>query len=158
MATAKKQVGDKFFNRELSWIEFNDRVLREGLRRDIPLLEQLNFLSIVTSNFNEFFQVRVASVKRLLKNSPGGKDISGRTPKQQLKDISARAREVMQAQQEAIQKQIIPALAKEGFVCKRPKQFTVQQKEFAQEIFKAQILPLLTPLRTDSQEFPRIAN
>ncbi|MBO4547563.1 MAG: polyphosphate kinase 1, partial [Treponema sp.] len=158
MATAKIQVGDKFFNRELSWIEFNDRVLREGLRRDIPLLEQLNFLSIVTSNFNEFFQVRVASVKRLLKNSPGGKDISGRTPKQQLKDISARARGVMQAQQEAIQKQIIPALAKEGFVCKRPKQFTVQQKEFAQEIFKAQILPLLTPLRTDSQEFPRIAN
>ena len=158
MAIAKKQATNKFLNRELSWIEFNDRVLREGLRRDIPLLEQLNFLSIVTSNFNEFFQVRVASVKRLLKNSPGGKDISGRTPKQQLKDISLRARQVMQAQQEALQKQIIPALAKEGFVCKRPKQFTVQQKEFAQEIFKAQILPLLTPLRTDSDEFPRIAN
>lgn len=149
---------DKYLNRELSWIEFNDRVLREGKRSDIPLLEQLNFLSIVTSNFNEFFQVRVASVKRLLKNSPGGKDISGRTPKQQLKDISTRARQVMQEQQDALQKRIIPALAKEGFVCKRPKQFTVQQKEFAQEIFKAQILPLLTPLRTDSQEFPKIAN
>ncbi|MCR5047198.1 MAG: polyphosphate kinase 1 [Treponema sp.] len=157
--SAKKQMtNDKYLNRELSWIEFNDRVLREGKRSDIPLLEQLNFLSIVTSNFNEFFQVRVASVKRLLKNSPGGKDISGRTPKQQLKDISTRARQVMQEQQDALQKRIIPALAKEGFVCKRPKQFTVQQKEFAQEIFKAQILPLLTPLRTDSQEFPKIAN
>ncbi|MBO7122154.1 MAG: polyphosphate kinase 1 [Treponema sp.] len=158
MAAAKTTATNKFLNRELSWIEFNDRVLREGLRRDIPLLEQLNFLSIVTSNFNEFFQVRVASVKRLLKNSPGGKDISGRTPKQQLKDISVRARQVMQAQQEALQKQIVPALAKEGFVYKRPKQFNVAQKEFAQEIFKAQILPLLTPLRTDSDEFPRIAN
>lgn len=158
MAAAKTAGKDIFLNRELSWIEFNDRVLREGLRRDIPLLEQLNFLSIVTSNFNEFFQVRVASVKRLLKNAPGGKDISGRTPKQQLKDISSRARQVMQAQQEALQKQIIPALAKEGFVYKRPKQFSVAQKEFAQEIFKAQILPLLTPLRTDSDEFPKIAN
>ncbi|MBQ3837591.1 MAG: polyphosphate kinase 1, partial [Treponema sp.] len=120
MAAAKTTGKDIFLNRELSWIEFNDRVLREGLRRDIPLLEQLTFLSIVTSNFNEFFQVRVASVKRLLKNAPGGKDISGRTPKQQLKDISARARQVMQAQQDALQKQIIPALAKEGFVYKRP--------------------------------------
>ena len=158
MATAKKQTGDKFFNRELSWIEFNGRVLREGLRGDIPLLEQLTFLSIVTSNFNEFFQVRVASVKRLLKNSPGGKDISGRTPKQQLKDICARAREVMQAQQDALKKKIVPALAKEGFVYKRPSQFTIPQKEFAQEIFKAQILPLLTPLRADSDELPKIAN
>ena len=158
MAAAKTTGKDIFLNRELSWIEINDRVLREGKRTDIPLLEQLTFLSIVTSNFNEFFQVRVASVKRLLKNAPGGKDISGRTPKQQLKDISARARQVMQAQQDALQKQIIPALAKEGFVYKRPKQFSVAQKEFAQEIFKAQILPLLTPLRTDSDEFPKIGN
>ena len=154
----KQSTGDKFLNRELSWIEFNARVLREGLRSDIPLLEQLMFLSIVTSNFNEFFQVRVASVKRLLKNAPGGKDISGRTPKQQLKDISARAREVMSEQQDALKKKIVPALAKEGFVYKRPAQFSEQQKEFAQEIFKAQILPLLTPLRTDSDEFPKIAN
>lgn len=154
----KQTTDDKFLNRELSWIEFNARVLREGLRDDIPLLEQLTFLSIVTSNFNEFFQVRVASVKRLLKNAPGGKDISGRTPKQQLKDISARAREVMSEQQDALKKKIVPALAREGFVYKRPAQFTEQQKEFAQEIFKAQILPLLTPLRTDSDDFPKIAN
>ncbi len=157
-ASAKTTGKDIFLNRELSWIEFNARVLREGLRGDIPLLEQLNFLSIVTSNFNEFFQVRVASVKRLFKNSPGGKDISGRTPKQQLKDISERAHQVMKEQQEALQKKIIPALAKEGFVYKKPKNFSVQQKEFAQEIFKAQILPLLTPLRTDSEVFPKIAN
>ena len=149
---------DLFLNRELSWIEFNGRVLREGLRNDIPLLEQLNFLSIVTSNFNEFFQVRVASVKRLLKTSPGGKDISGRTPKQQLKDISERARAVMKEQQDALQKKIIPALAKEGFVYKRPAQFSVAQKEYAQEIFKAQVLPLLTPLRADGDELPKIAN
>ena len=157
-ASAKTTSKDIFLNRELSWIEFNYRVLREGKRADIPLLEQLNFLSIVTSNFNEFFQVRVASVKRLLKNSPGGKDISGRTPKQQLKEISERARAVMGEQQEALQKRVIPALAKEGFVYKRPESFTLTQKEFTQEIFKAQILPLLTPLRTDSDEFPKIAN
>lgn len=157
MATAKS-VSDKFINRELSWIEFNARVLHEGLRRDIPLLERINFLSIVTSNFNEFFQVRVASVRRLLKRAPSSKDISGLTPKQQLKAISVRAHEVMEQQQECLKKEIIPALAKEGFVYKKPDSWTAAQKEFAEELFKSQILPLLTPLRTDTEEFPQIVN
>ena len=113
MAKAKIS-SDKFLNRELSWIEFNARVLSEGLRSDVPLLERLMFLSIVTSNFNEFFQVRVASIKRLLKNAPGVKDISGLTPKQQLRAISERAHEVMSEQQECLKNQILPLLAKEG--------------------------------------------
>ena len=57
---------NRYFNRELSWLEFNARVLHQGLRKELPLLERLQFLSIVTSNFDEFFQVRVASVKRTL--------------------------------------------------------------------------------------------
>ncbi len=151
-------VKDKFLNRELSWIEFNARVLHEGLRHDIPLLERVNFLSIVTSNFNEFFQVRVGSLKRLLKSKSVAKDISGLTPKQQLKAISLRAHEVMAAQQECLKKEIVPALAKEGFVYKTAKNFSSAQKEFTQDIFKNQILPLLTPLRTDTEEFPHIVN
>lgn len=149
---------DTFLNRELSWIEFNARVLHEGLRSDIPLLERITFLSIVTSNFNEFFQVRVASIKRLLKTAPTSKDISGLTPKQQIKAISARAHEVMAKQQECLKTQIIPQLAKEGFVYKREKEFSAAQKDFTNDIFKNQILPLLTPLRTDTEQFPQIVN
>ena len=69
-----------YTNRELSWIEFNARVLYQACRQDLPLLERVQFLSIVTSNFNEFFQVRVASIKRMLKVDPRKKDISGYTP------------------------------------------------------------------------------
>ena len=70
-----------FFNRELSWLEFNARVLKQGLRKELPLLERLQFLSIVTSNFDEFFQVRVAATKRMLEASPDLADASGLTPK-----------------------------------------------------------------------------
>ena len=61
---------NRFFNRELSWIEFNGRVLFQALRKDLPLMERLQFLAIVSSNFDEFFQVRVASVKRMLTENP----------------------------------------------------------------------------------------
>ena len=80
-----------FFNRELSWIEFNARVLYQACRNDLPLLERIQFLSIVTSNFNEFFQVRVASIKRMQKIDSRKKDISGYTPTTLLKQISVRA-------------------------------------------------------------------
>ena len=83
-----------FFNRELSWIEFNARILFHGLRQDIPLLERLQFISIVTSNFDEFFQVRVASVKRQLFSEPEKKDISGLLPEMVLHQISARAHKI----------------------------------------------------------------
>ena len=61
---------NKFINRELSWLEFNARVLKQGLRKELPLLERLQFLSIVSSNFDEFFQVRVAATKRMLESYP----------------------------------------------------------------------------------------
>ena len=71
----------RFFNRELSWLEFNYRVLFQGLCKELPLLERLQFISIVTSNFDEFFQVRVASVKRMLMESPKKVDVGGLTPR-----------------------------------------------------------------------------
>ena len=79
----------KLFNRELSWIEFNARVLNEAVRKDTPLLERLNFIGITESNFDEFFQVRVASIKRNLKLNPHKKDASGMVPLTILKKIAA---------------------------------------------------------------------
>ena len=85
----------RFFNRELSWLEFNNRVLTQALRKDLPLLERLQFLAIVSSNFDEFFQVRVASVKRTLFSNPEFQDPSGLTPRMQLSAISARAHQIV---------------------------------------------------------------
>lgn len=147
-----------FFNRELSWIEFNNRVLFEACRKDIPLLERVQFLSIVTSNFNEFFQVRVASIKRAQKIDNRKKDISGYIPSALLKQISVRAHEVVNQKNEVLQKEIFPLLEKEGYVYVKPDKMTQEQKVFCQKEFNDNILPLLTPLRTDTETFPLISN
>ncbi|MBR5032665.1 MAG: polyphosphate kinase 1 [Treponema sp.] len=147
-----------FFNRELSWLEFNARVLKQGLRKELPLLERLQFLSIVSSNFDEFFQVRVAATKRMLESNPDFADASGLTPKMVLSSISARAHQIIRQQQECLVNDLLPALGKEGLVYVKPDQYTPQQTEYLQKLFRTEIFPLLTPLRTDTEPFPHIKN
>ena len=147
-----------FFNRELSWIEFNARVLYQACRKDLPLMDRIQFLSIVTSNFNEFFQVRVASIKRMQKIDPRKKDISGFTPTALLKQISVRAQEVVAKKNDCLKNEIFPLLEKEGYIYTKPENFTAEQKNFCQREFNQNILPLLTPLRTDTDTFPKISN
>ena len=147
-----------FFNRELSWLEFNARVLKQGLRKELPLLERVQFLSIVTSNFDEFFQVRVAATKRQLEANPDLADASGLTPKLVLSSISARAHQIIRQQQDCLVNDLIPALAKEGLVYVSPAQYTPQQTDYLQKLFRSEIFPLLTPLRTDTEAFPHIKN
>ncbi len=148
----------RYFNRELSWLEFNARVLYQGLRKELPLLERLQFLSIVTSNFDEFFQVRVASVKRALYENPDLADVSGLTPKLQLTSISARTHQIIREQQNCLMNDVLPELAKNGLVYIQPEKYTQNQSEFISKIFKTDIYPLLTPLRTDTEAFPHIKN
>ena len=147
-----------FFNRELSWLEFNARVLKQGLRKELPLLERVQFLSIVTSNFDEFFQVRVAATKRLLESNPDFTDASGLTPKMVLSSISARAHQIIRQQQDCLINDLLPALAKEGLVYVPQSEYTPQQSEYLQKLFRSEIFPLLTPLRTDTEAFPHIKN
>ena len=147
-----------FFNRELSWLEFNARVLKQGLRKELPLLERVQFLSIVTSNFDEFFQVRVAATKRLLESNPEMADASGLTPKLVLSSISARAHQIIRQQQDCLINDLLPALAKEGLVYVPPAEYTPQQTDYLQKLFRSEIFPLLTPLRTDTEAFPHIKN
>ena len=149
---------DRFFNRELSWLEFNARVLFQGLNKELPLLERLQFLSIVTSNFDEFFQVRVASVKRLLMENSNQMDASGLSPQMILTSISARAHQIVRSQQECLMTDILPSLAEKGFVYITPIQYTPAQIEYLSGVFNSQIFPLLTPLRTDMEAFPHIKN
>lgn len=148
----------RFFNRELSWIEFNNRVLYQALRKEIPLMERIQFLSIVTSNFDEFFQVRVASVKRTMMENPEFVDISGLTSEMVLHQISSRCHQISNVQHDCIKNDIIPELESKNIVYVKPENFTRQQADYAQNLFRTEIFPLLTPLRTDTEVFPTVAN
>ena len=149
---------ERYFNRELSWLEFNARVLFQGLNKELPLLERLQFLSIVSSNFDEFFQVRVAAIKRLLAENPNFTDVSGLSPQMVFTSVSARAHQIIRSQQECLMSDILPALAEKGFVYVTPMQYTQQQSDYLNGVFNAEIFPLLTPLRTDIEAFPHIKN
>ena len=149
---------ERYFNRELSWLEFNARVLFQGLNKELPLLERLQFLSIVTSNFDEFFQVRVASVKRLIMENSNQTDASGLSPQMVYTSIAARAHQIIRTQQECLMTDILPSLAEKGLVYITPMQYNQQQIEYLSGVFNSEIFPLLTPLRTDVEAFPHIKN
>lgn len=148
----------RFFNRELSWIEFNGRVLHQALRKDLPLLERLQFLSIISSNFDEFFQVRVASVKRLQYTNPEQVDVSGLTPELVLHQISARAHQIIRSQHECLKNDVLPEFRKKNIVYLKPENFSISQAEYAQNFLNNEVYPILTPLRTDTEIFPHIGN
>ncbi|MBE6344723.1 MAG: polyphosphate kinase 1 [Spirochaetaceae bacterium] len=147
-----------YFNRELSWIEFNARVLYQACRKDIPIIERLKFLAIVSSNFDEFFMVRVAGLKNRLQTNPEEKDLCSLTPSEQLKLISKRVHEITDKQYSVLVNEVIPELAKVGIQYVPPKEFTVEQKNFTQSLFQREIFPLLTPLRTDSNVSLHMSN
>src|SRR5688572_3784188 len=100
-----------YINRELSWLEFNQRVLEEALRRDTPLLERLKFLSIVTSNLDEFFMVRVAGLRRQVKSQTVQRGADGLTADEQLRAVAARCHAMVQSQYRCLKEQVLPGLA-----------------------------------------------
>ena len=139
-----------FLNRELSWIDFNERILKEGLRRDLPPLERFKYLSIVASNFDEFFMVRVAAIKRALV-SGGGADPSGIGPADLLKRISQKTRMIIGRQFDAMLNEILPSLANGGLSLRRPLYWSPSQREYLESLFAREIYPLLTPLRVEDE-------
>ena len=108
-----------YTNRELSWVKFDERVLREAKNKQIPLFERLKFLSIVSSNLDEFYMVRVASLKDMVDADYTKKDIAGLTPKQQLKLISAKTHELVASQYSTYNRSLIPALTEAGLTVLR---------------------------------------
>ena len=140
-----------FFNRELSWIDFNERVLEEGLRKDLPPLERLKFLSIVASNFDEFFMVRVAAIKRAME-AGGAADPSGLSPAELLERITRKVRSMIVRQHDALVNEVLPDLAKGGLSLRRPLYWSASQREYLESLFVREIFPLLTPLRLEEAE------
>ena len=148
-----------FFNRELSWVEFNARVLNQACDKTLPLLERLKFMTITSSNFDEFFMVRVAGLKAKALSMPDWKDSSGLTAKEQLSKISKRVHELTDIQTEVLNREIIPSLAEKGIVYVSSKDFDSNQEHFSEILFNEEIFPLLTPLRADTnQTFSLITN
>ena len=142
-----------YLSRDLSWVDFNERVMKEGLREEMPLLERIRFLSIVSTNFDEFFMVRVAALKRMLRSDSGKiLDPSGLTVDQQLKAISERVHSIVNKQYECLRNEIFPGLSKNGLSLLGPDSWSVPQLDFLDSFFVGQIYPVLTPLRLEDDK------
>jgi polyphosphate kinase len=152
-------------NRELAWIEFNARILNEATKRSLPLLQRLNFLSIVSSNFDEFFMVRVAGLKNEIRQSEEGNPerSSGSqgtdTAQGLLKSVSARVREIVTHQYSCLIEDVLPGLAEAGLELLAPSSWSPTLKSYLEAYFIEQVFPLITPLRFDEEEeLPTIGN
>ncbi|PGM88056.1 polyphosphate kinase [Bacillus cereus] len=147
-------------NRELSWLAFNERVLQEAQDENNPLLERLKFISIFSSNLDEFFMVRVAGLKDQVSagfNQPENK--AGLTPKKQLNKIAIKAHDLMTVQYDTFKGYVLPALELEGIERLTFHDLTKEQREFIEEYFDEQIFPVLTPVAIDAyRPFPMLLN
>jgi len=147
-------------NRELSWLAFNERVLQEALDERNPLLERFKFISIFSSNLDEFFMVRVAGLKDQVRagfNQPENK--AGLTPKQQLDKISQKTHELVDLQYNTIQSVLLPKLQEEGISRLSFDELTPEQRVFIEEYFDEQIFPVLTPVAVDAyRPLPMLLN
>jgi len=147
------------FNRELSWIEFNSRVLEEGLDRSLRLLERLKFLSIFSTNLDEFFMVRVAGLQEQLETNPSSLSPDGLTPATQLKLISERLRPLLKVQTDCLLHEILPGLEALGVRLVEYADVTDDQRQELERFFAERVFPVLTPLAVDpGHPFPYISN
>jgi polyphosphate kinase len=148
-----------YLNRELSWLEFNRRVLWEGRDPRNPLLERLKFLAIFSSNLDEFFQVRVAGLKQQLSAGYGERTADGMTPEDQLNAISAVVRGMQRQHSECLMQEVLPGLASAGIHLLDMADTTEAEQEYLDQYFHTHVFPVLTPLAVDpAHPFPYISN
>lgn len=149
-----------YWNRELSWLKFNERILEEAKDKQNPLFERLKFLSITSSNLDEFFMVRVASLKDMVHAGYEKTDIAGMTPKVQLHHINERTHGLVEEQYRVYSKSLLPALRRVGLhIVNGHEDLTKEQGEYVDEYFEENIYPVLTPMAMDSSRpFPLIRN
>ena len=149
-----------YHNRELSWLDFNSRVLEEAFEKDNPVLERVKFLAITASNLDEFFMVRVAGVMDRMHSSKLNKpDESGMTAAQQFEKLTEKIHEFAKKQYSCLHRSIIPALKKYKINFLKIKELNKTQKQQIDEYFDKLVFPVLTPLAVDtSRPFPLLAN
>jgi len=149
-----------YFNRDLSWLEFNRRVLEEAQDPSVPMLERLKFLAIFSSNLDEFYMVRVGNIQQKVQaNIPLGSGADQMPPRAQLDRIRATTRELVAAQYRVLRDEVLPALAARGVVIRTPEQLTDAERAHVRGVFTREIFPVLTPLSTDpAHPFPHLQN
>lgn len=149
-----------YVNRELSWLEFNSRVLGEARDKTIPLMERVKFLSITASNLDEFFMVRVASLKDMVNARYNKPDIAGMKPEEQLEAINEKTHRLVASQYSTYNRSLVPLLKKEGvLVLSGHEALNEKQKGYVDRYFMDNIYPVLTPMAVDSSRpFPLIRN
>ena len=159
-STSDTQPGSaRFFNRELSWLEFNQRVLDEALDPKTPLLERVKFFCIAASNLDEFFEVRVATLKQAIEDGATLRTPDGRTPEETLHDVTQRVRSFVQDAYQCWREQLLPALARSGIRFLRMDELDEADHSFLDSYFRAEVHPVLTPLAVDpSHPFPQLQN
>lgn len=144
-------VDARFFNRELSWLDFNARVLEEALDADNPALERLKFLAITSNNLDEFFMVRVGSLHLVLEQGGRKKDPAGLTPRQQLDRVSEKAHALVNAQYACWSGEVEPLLESKGIRRVKPEQINAEQRVSLARLFQEELYPVLTPAAVDTQ-------
>jgi polyphosphate kinase len=150
---------DELLNRELSWLEFNARVLHEAFDERNPLLERLKFLAIFATNLDEFYMVRVAGLRRQLAAGVSAPAADGLTPQAQLAAIEEGVRELLAQQRRCLHDLLLPALAREDIRLVRMEELAPEEWSLLDDFFEAQVFPVLTPLAVDpGHPFPYISN
>lgn len=147
------------FNRELSWLDFNERVLTLADDERVPILERAKFLAVFSQNLDEFFQVRVAGLKDQVAASVNAMSSDGRTPAQQLVEVRERLERLLPWMEEIFLEKVAPALAEAGIVFSSWSELDEEDEKFLVETFEQRIFPVLTPLAVDpGHPFPYISN
>jgi len=149
-----------YFNRELSWLEFNRRVLEEAFEPEVPLLERLKFLAIFSSNLDEFFMVRVGGLhQKVQANIAIGSGADRMLPLTQLRAVNSTVRELVAIQYKCLTEQVLPALREKGIAIREAKELSPSELKHLSDVFRTQIFPVLTPLATDpTHPFPHLLN
>ncbi len=149
-----------YTNREMSWVLFNHRVLSEARDKNIPLFERLKFLSITASNLDEFFMIRVASLKDMVNAGYTKKDIAGMTAKEQLEKLGEQIHGLVDLQYSTYNRSLLPLLEQNGLhVVKKHEQLSKEDAAYLDKYFESNVYPVLTPMAVDSSRpFPLIRN
>ena len=148
-----------YINRELSWLDFNARVLEEAFKKENPIMERIRFLAITASNLDEFFMVRVAGVMEQVQSKYNVEDASGLTPLALLPLLTDKIRSFMERQYSCLNRSILPALKREKILFLEPDEMNETQLQFMNDYFRKVLFPVLTPLAVDrSRPFPMLAN
>lgn len=153
-------MSNAYFNRELSLLEFNKRVLHQAYNRNLPLLERLRFLCIFSTNLDEFFEVRVGGLVEILeRNAPPTQGPDGMTQTQTLNEISLRAHELVAEQYRILNSELLPSMREQGIQVLRREEWSQEQIQYLKHIFLSDVLPVLSPIGLDpAHPFPRILN